>query len=446
VFASDPDVRYVTRMLRVMAGLLLLVVSTARADDALTPGRVLDASNAAAADGLLPPEVLAHYKAGDYKSTIGAWPAGAPWEEGFEAASKANLGRLDVNDRGTIVDTASGAPATGIYGIPFRIEAADPKAGVKVMWNAYYALWRVGGTHDLLSIVWAGAKSKQREAVLESHLLFYEGVPPARRPKENALNLAQQTRAIVMAPADLNGTASLAWRFRDAEKQDQAWTYVPALRRVRQVSPTNRSDGFLGSDLSQDDGALFDGKPEDFTWKLVGQRDALVLADPLSLAGKVVRTKRDDGGWDDEWPADQKVVGYQDPAWTGLAWAPLGPVLVRRKVWIVEAKPRDPYYLFARIELAVDQETFQGVSSRKFDTQGALLRSLQFLTAAPQPIEIGGEKLVFPSTSMGYVLAENLKQERATIAGTVPPGKSVHSRRLVVEPGIFALEHLGAGK
>jgi hypothetical protein len=47
---------------------------------------------------------------------------------------------------------------------------------------------------------------------------------------------------------------------------------------------------------------------------------------------------------------------------------------------------------------------------------------------------------------MGYVLAENLKQERATIAGTVPPGKSVHSRRLVVDPAIFALERLGAGK
>ena len=77
-----------------------------------------------------------------------------------------------------------------------------------------------------------------------------------------------------------------------------------------------------------------------------------MLADPASLAGKVVRTERPDGGYDDEWPADQKVVGYQDPEWTGLAWAPLAPVLVQRKVWIVEAKPRDPYYLFDRIELA----------------------------------------------------------------------------------------------
>jgi hypothetical protein len=143
---------------------------------------------------------------------------------------------------------------------------------------------------------------------------------------------------------------------------------------------------------------------------------------------------------------DQKVVGYQDPTWTGLAWAPLSPVLVQRKIWVVEAKPRDPYYLFARIELGFDQETFQGVSSRKFDTQGALLRSLQFLMGAPQTIELGGESVRLPATSMGYTLAENLKQDRATVAGTVPPGSSVHSRRIPIDPQLFALESLNAGK
>lgn len=433
-------------MPRLVMACLLFVAASAGADDALAPGRVLDAGTAVAAEGLLAPEVLAHYKAGHYKSTIAAWPNRAPWEDAFAAASKANAGRYEASDRGTIVDKATGQPATGIYGLPFRIEATDPKAAVKIMWNAYYGLWRVVSTHDLLSMVWIGSKAKQREAVLESHLLFQEGVPPSRAPKANSLNLAQQTRAIVSSPADLNGTASLAWRFRDADKQDQSWTYVPALRRVRQVSPANRSDGFLGSDLSQDDGTLFDGKPEDFTWKLVGEREALVLADPASLAGTVVRKPRADGGYDEEWPADQKVVGYQDSQWTGIAWAPLAPVLVKRKLWVIEAKPRDPYYLFERIELGIDQETFQGVSSRKFDPQGALLRSLQFLMAASQPITVGGETIILPATSMGFILAENLKQERATVAGTVPPGRSVHERRIPLDAGLFALERLGTGK
>jgi len=66
--------------------------------------------------------------------------------------------------------------------------------------------------------------------------------------------------------------------------------------------------------------------------------------------------------------------------------------------------------------------------------------------AAPQPIETGGERLVFPASSMGYVLAENPKSDRATIAGTVPPGKSVHERRIPIDPAIFALDRLGAGK
>jgi hypothetical protein len=428
--------------------LLVLVVLLAVPirSEALTPGSMLDASNAGEADGLLPPEVVGHYKSGQFKNRIAAWPKGPVWEDAFEAASRANAAKLDVNERGTIVDKASGKPATGLYGLPFAIDRSDPKAGVKVMWNAYYALWRIVSTHDMLALVWVGPKAKQREAVLESHLLFHEGVPPSRAPKENALNLAQQTRAVVTSPADLNGTTSLAWRFRDPDKPDQAWTYVPALRRVRQVSPANRSDGFLGSDLSQDDGAVFDGKPEDFEWRLVGERETLALADPASLTGDVKRKARPDGGFEDEWPVDQKVAGYQDPEWTGLAWAPLAPVLVQRKVWIIEAKPRDPYYLFTRIELAIDQETFQGIASRKFDAQGTLMRSLQFLVGAPQPIEVGGEKLLLPATSMGLVLAENLKQDRATIAGTVPPGKSVHERRVPIDPGLFALEHLGAGK
>jgi hypothetical protein len=121
-------------------------------------------------------------------------------------------------------------------------------------------------------------------------------------------------------------------------------------------------------------------------------------------------------------------------------------VLVRRKLWVVEATPRDPYYLFRRIEIAVDQETFQGARSRKFDAQGALLRSLQFIVYAAQSVDAGGETIVLPATSMGYVGAVNVKADRATIAGTVPPRQSVHRRRGPLAPDRFALDRLGQGK
>jgi len=407
---------------------------------------VVDQQTAATYEQVLPPEVLAHYKAGEYRNEIAAWPANPPWEQGFADASAANAKRLTVNDAGTIVEQNGGAPATGIYGLPFRIDPADPQAGVKVIWNAYYGLWRIGSTHDVLTLDWVGKKGLERQALLESHSLYSEGVPAARVPKGDTLGLASRQRAVVTSPADLNGTASLSWRFRAADKRDQSWTYVPALRRVRQVSPANRSDGFLGSDMSQDDGAFFDGKPEDFTWKLVGEREALVLSDPVSLSGKVSRTGRPDGGFEERWPADQKILGYQDPEWKGLSWAPRSPVLTRRPLWIIEATPRDPYYLFKKIELGIDKETFQGARSRKFDGQGALLRSIQFMTYAAWPIEAGGEKLIMPASSMGLVLVENTKQGRATATGSNPPGTSVHERRVPVDAGLFQLDRLSSGK
>jgi hypothetical protein len=426
--------------------LLAPVLAGLAAAAPLEPGATLDETTAEAAADLLPPEILAHYRAGAYRNTIAAWPATAPWEAAFAEASAANAARLDVDERGAIVERATGAPVEGLYGLPFRIDPADPRAGVKVVWNGHYALWRTAASRDVLAIDWIGRKGLERQAVLESHTLYYEGAPPARRPKENPHGLAAQQLAVVTAPADLHGTASLAWRFRSAERRDQAWTYIPALRRVRQISPSNRSDGFLGSDLSQDDGTFFDGKPEDFVWTLVGEREALVLADPASLAGTAVRRARPDGTIEEHWPEGRKVVGYQEPGWRGVPWAPVAPVLVRRRLWIVEGRPRDPYYLYARIELGLDQESFQGVRSRKFDAQGVQLRSLQFLTYASQPIEAGGERLLAPAASMAYLAAENLRAGRATVLGTGVAGRSVHERRVPLDPGLFSLERLSAGK
>jgi hypothetical protein len=420
----------------------LLFCAGARADPP-GPGAVLDASNAADASELLPQEVIARYQAGEYRNTVAAWSTSPAFSPKFIEATARNQAKLATSDRGTILTGPGGAPATGIYGLPFRVEASDPQAGVKAIWNAYYSLWRVGSTEDLLALDWIARANLERQAVLEARTLYYEGVPSGIAPKENPLNLAAQQSAIVSTPADLNGTASLVWRFRDPEKEDEAWTYVPALRRVRKISPTNRSDGFLGSDLSQDDGSFFDGKPESFEWKLLGEREGFVLADPASLTGGVKRSALPKGGYSEEWAPAQTVVGYQDKGWKGVAWAPVAPVLVRRKLWIVEARARDPYYLFHRIEIALDQETFQGVWSRKFDAHGTLLRSLQFLVYAAQPTPDGE---AMPASSMGYIAAVNVKANRATVTGTAPPGASRHFRRIPLDPALFALDRLGAGK
>src|SRR5690606_20478073 len=112
-----------------------------------------------------------------------------------------------------------------------------------------------------------------RRIEIDVHFKYYDGQPPEfqERIGENPLNILNRTMGVVKSPADVQGIVSLNWRYREGDKDDQAWTYVPALRRVRPINPANRADGFLGSDLSQDDGPYFDGKPEDFEFKLIAE-------------------------------------------------------------------------------------------------------------------------------------------------------------------------------
>src|SRR5215813_12456314 len=146
---------------------------------------------------------------------------------------------------------------------------------------------------------------------------YYGGIPEAEKPVNNG-NFLVKFLNLVVFPADVNGTANITWRYRDPGKRDSSWAYVPALRRVRAVSPTNRSDGFLGSDTSQDDGPFFDGKPEDFEWKMVGQTDQLRFSEETNLNGQAKAVWVEGKGWNTEWP-DLPYLGYMDAKWRGIS-------------------------------------------------------------------------------------------------------------------------------
>jgi hypothetical protein len=266
-------------------------------------------------------------------------------------------------------------------GLPFPdVDASDPQAGAKIVWNHFYAIWYRGDFHFLTELVMLGSGGVERRIAIDVVQHMYDGAPEARG-RDNPGNFVSQTLATVVSPADLNGTVSLSWRYRDPERHDSVWSYVPGLRRARQVSPLNRSDGFLGSDISQDDGPFFDGKPEDFTYRLLGRQDQLVLMDPWGLRGEAELVPAPGGGWRTVWK-DAPRIGADDPAWKGLPWAPVSAVLVRRPVWIVEVVPRDPNYLFGKVVLRFDAETYRGSWSSKYDRAGKVIASYQVSNGA----------------------------------------------------------------
>ncbi len=426
--------------LRVVACLLGLVSLAVPVRATLEPGDVLGPDNWEEARELLPEEFLAAYRRGDFRHPIADYPLSRVGDDPvFRAALDANRGRHALTAAGSIIDTRTDKPPEYVYGWPFPdIDAADPQAAMKIVWNYFYTLYYGGNAHYRADLLWISRRGLDRAVEVDSWIKHYDGQHPRFREPNADRELLTQTLAEVRAPADVNGIVSLAWRYRGADRRDALWTYVPALRRVRQVSPANRSDGFLGSDLTQDDGPYFDGKVEDFTWKLVGEQDLLVLFDAPSFTRPADLERLPDGGWRMIIPGGARV-GFQQPGWAGAPWCPVQEILIRRPHWVVEAVPKDPYYLFGRLVFRFDKELFLGSYSSKYDWQGNLIGSYSAIRTnivRPAPGELWGW------AGGAVAMALNWKLDRATTAGIVAGANSPADSRIPLSAHMFSLQRL----
>ncbi|MGH7790210.1 MAG: DUF1329 domain-containing protein [Candidatus Binatia bacterium] len=403
-------------------------------------GDMIDQSNAAAVKDLLPPPILKHYENGEYRNKLVSYPLGsAEWEAAWLAATEQNAGQLDVDANGSIIYKASNRQPQYLYGIPFpTIDANDPTAATKVVWNQFLAYWSGGSSFNVARVTMLQPKGIDRDIHADGYFNFWDGQAERYR-KPNPSNLQSQFLGVTTYPTDLQGTSSLSWRYRDATQRDSVWAFVPALRRVRAVSPANRSDGYLGSDISGDDGFFFDGKPEDFTWKMVGRRDALRIVDPKSVAGKVPVNPAPGGGWETLTFDNPKMVGFEDPTWTGVSWAPIAAGLAKRPVWVIEGTPKDKYYLYGKIELWIDAETWDGAWNIKYNWQGEVVHSYQTMARVNQPA--GDGEYVFASTQV-WACAENFKMNRATLGGMRANPKAPFVRRGPMDTNLFDAQTL----
>ncbi|MGH7822737.1 MAG: hypothetical protein ACREQ9_23515, partial [Candidatus Binatia bacterium] len=99
------------------------------AEIGLQPGSTLNAGNASLAEGLLPPEILAYYKSGEWANKIDGWPEGKMiHEKEFDEGTRQNALNLDVDEIGGIIDRRTGKQPPRIIGFPFpNIDPSDPR-------------------------------------------------------------------------------------------------------------------------------------------------------------------------------------------------------------------------------------------------------------------------------------------------------------------------------
>ncbi len=63
----------------------------------------------------------------------------------------------------------------------------------------------------------------------------------------------KRTAIFYLDPRNIKGTAFLTYDYPDAGKDDDQWLYLPALRKVRRISASDRGDYFLGTDFTYED-------------------------------------------------------------------------------------------------------------------------------------------------------------------------------------------------
>ncbi len=332
---------------------LLAVVSIARAD--VSPGDVIDKSNFEKVRGLLPDNVVEWLKRGDFTMKIVKldYDPTDYVPPVVKQSIQANQGKYDIDEKGLIVEKATGKLPKSIEGIPFpKVEANDPKAGGKIIYDKYYESYSCGDVDYPFSARWIGRDAGfEREVICDYKQHPLDGAPGSRERK-NPENLERMTLILVLAPFDIKGTNILNWRYRN-ERQDSTFGYIPAIRRVRRMSPANRSDAFIGSDACVDDAWIFDGKPTTMDWKFLDEREALVpFLDPHYQRFEIT----EEGAWKTSRNAKDPRYGYQDEKWQGAPWMPTNIVWAKRRIYVIQATPKDPYYNYGKQEIWIDAD------------------------------------------------------------------------------------------
>ena len=197
---------------------------------------------------------------------------------------------------GQTVLAEDGAVENYIAGRPFAralINPNDPAAGLMAAWNFNYrwqhygmhvrkylgALLEKGGPAAPLpgfppDLIQGGGKAIRHivamyQRAYHSHLaqLPNDG---HLLPVSDAGRFEYKDYVEFLEPYDVRGTRFLVYRYNDPRLQDDAWGFLPQLRKVRRLSVIERDDSVGGTEMTLDDFTGFSGRVLDHDWKFLG--------------------------------------------------------------------------------------------------------------------------------------------------------------------------------
>lgn len=299
-----------------------------------------------------------------------------------------------------------------IAGRPFAqalINPTDPQAGLKAAWNFNYrwqhygmnvqrylgALMAKGGTPGTLpgfppDLIQGGGHAIRHlvafyQRVYHNHL--------AALPQSNHLLAVDGAGEFefkdyveFLEPYDVRGSRFLVYRYDDPRKQDDAWGFLPQLRKVRRLAVIERDDSIGGTEMTLDDFTGFSGRVLDHHWKFLG------------------------------WKAIMHVMNSQHPYarfYGPNGWLPndrweLRPCAAVEQIPVGERAYGSKIYFW-------DAQTYETTMALVFDKQGKLWKIIDLLHGwsedPSQPEQDRGQHL---PRQIGFTIVD-VQKEQATI-------------------------------
>ena len=311
------------------------------------PGMTLDSTNAAAAAAVLPPEILRYVEAGDFSITVQE-TTNLPTRQAFLDATLQHA-------EGVVV--AEDLLQNYVSGLPFPLlEADDPQAGLKAVWNLRYR--DQGDTSQM----WAVSGLLNDAGTVERSERFSFMARYGMHRPDPAWNVAQWERqgvfsknySLMVAPSDMEGNQLVAITYDNDTQPNEQWAYDPQSRRTRKIVYTPYVSPERGVLLIEDRSG-FMGYISDYDWTFVEEK--------VVLAPGPIKADR--------------------PTWGGKAnWYLVDPWELRLAV-AVEGKPKSGHPLYSRRVLYMDVQTALPLYALTYDHDGVHKRT--FLIVARHP-------------------------------------------------------------
>ncbi len=366
-----------------MGGTLVLPPASSAETTELVPGTVIRPADVERVRPYLPEEVhpftLDNFSGLEMR--IVAADDYRPHPKYIEATTKFAC-QATLDEHGQLQNYTAGQPfpysdwATETTGHACDLRPDDPHFGLKLAWNVNYR-WNGGGINmRFAQSFWREAKNNTWKIAQGNYQRTYFSGRADLMPQGTELvsgtNLEWAEFSEMLYPFDIRGSMFMVLRHRNTfEKEDDAWAYVPTLRRVRRISTEQKSDSLQGSEFTLEDVLLFSGYVWDQEWRFHGERSLLAAMDtqrrcfPLNAAS---------------WKREARGVIGDERDFNECAFGPYKALPFVNETWqlrdvvALEQIPKRENHPYSRRLLWYDKQTFAPLCALSFDRAGKPLR------------------------------------------------------------------------